>query len=180
MRDRVKAKRYSKAIVELAIERGCVDRIDEGRVHLIEAIAAVPALIGGLADERASFPERMSAAREIGASLQLDSIWVNALCLLIEKNCVYLIPRVLEDVADRVRTIRHLARARAWVFDGDAVHALRKQLGTILCDLLGCEVTLDVIVDPSILGGFVMAIGDTQFDASLKGGLDRMKEQMLA
>lgn len=42
------------------------------------------------------------------------------------------------------------------------------------------KVALDVAIDPSIIGGLIVRIGDTVLDGSVKGHLERIKEKFLS
>jgi F-type H+-transporting ATPase subunit delta len=65
-------------------------------------------------------------------------------------------------------------RAAAPVADDQAA-----QLGDSLAHLTGSPVELQVTVEPSLLGGVVVEIGDLLVDASARGRLDRLREHLL-
>ena len=44
-------------------------------------------------------------------------------------------------------------------------------------DILGKEVHLENIVDPSIIGGFILKVGDKQFDASILGKMNNLRRE---
>jgi F-type H+-transporting ATPase subunit delta len=52
---------------------------------------------------------------------------------------------------------------------------LSKRMG----EILGREVTFDLRVDPSIIGGFVARIGDTLIDGSIRQNLDSLGKTLL-
>jgi len=52
---------------------------------------------------------------------------------------------------------------------------LRNRIATRLGEVLKKQVTLDVEVDPDLLGGLVVRIGDTVYDGSVAASLQRMK-----
>ena len=54
------------------------------------------------------------------------------------------------------------------------------RIKTLVADYYGgAVVEMDEVVDPSIEGGFVLSVGDKQLDASLRGQLDKIRNQLL-
>ena len=41
----------------------------------------------------------------------------------------------------------------------------------------GKEITLNNIIDPSIIGGFILRVGDKQFDSSISGQLNQLRSK---
>ena len=41
-------------------------------------------------------------------------------------------------------------------------------------EISGKDITLKNIVDPSIVGGFILRVGDKQFDSSISGQLNKL------
>jgi F-type H+-transporting ATPase subunit delta len=56
---------------------------------------------------------------------------------------------------------------------------LRDTISARLAQLLGREVVLSTDVDPDLLGGLVVRVGDTVYDGSLAGKLNRMRSTTL-
>ena len=54
--------------------------------------------------------------------------------------------------------------------------AVAKKVEATLSDLAGQSVFLKMSVDPSILGGITVQLGDRIIDGSLKGQLDHLRE----
>ena len=57
--------------------------------------------------------------------------------------------------------------------------SLRRQIEQRLVAVLGKQVDLQCIVDPVLLGGLQVRVGDTVFDGSLDSRLDRMHAETL-
>jgi ATP synthase F1 delta subunit len=58
--------------------------------------------------------------------------------------------------------------------DGDTV----KNIGDKIAEQTGRHVEVDTQVDPDVLGGLVMRVGDTILDASLRQRLERLRKQV--
>lgn len=76
------------------------------------------------------------------------------------------------------------ARARGWrvarVMSADDVGAdQRRGLGDALAQLTGSPVELQVTVDPALLGGVVVQVGDLLIDGTARHRLDQLQEHLL-
>ncbi len=69
-----------------------------------------------------------------------------------------------------------IARVRAAATVDDAQQA---DLSDSLTALAGSPVELQVVIDPSLLSGAVIQIGDLQVDASARGRLDALREHLV-
>ncbi len=59
---------------------------------------------------------------------------------------------------------------------GDELKALTQRLEAFT----GGQVELDVHVDPSLLGGLVVQVGDRLIDGSVRGRLERLRNQLVS
>ncbi len=80
--------------------------------------------------------------------------------------------------------VEQTATARGWrvarVRSAEPIDdAQREALARALSHLTGSSVELQVTLDPGLLGGAVVHIGDLQVDASARGRLDRLREELL-
>jgi F-type H+-transporting ATPase subunit delta len=104
--------------------------------------------------------------------------------LIVEKRRLSLVPAVavsLEEKADEAAGIAR-ARVRSAVPLGEAqAKSLSRALEKTLAagGDAGSTVVLDVVVDPSLLGGVTVRVGDRLWDLSFKGRLAALKEQIL-
>ncbi len=55
--------------------------------------------------------------------------------------------------------------------------ANRLALEKAVADASGCKVVLNAKVDDSLIGGFVLKVGDKQFDASILSSLNKLKRE---
>jgi F-type H+-transporting ATPase subunit delta len=54
----------------------------------------------------------------------------------------------------------------------------RERLAKALSTATGKQVSLKVVVDPSVLGGIVAQVGDTVIDGSVRSRLDQLKQAL--
>lgn len=171
------AERYARAIFEVAEAEDKVDAWG-GRVRLIEQALSVPAARQVFENPTTS-REELEEAVEALKLPQLGTEGLNLLKLLVESRRVELISeiarayeRLSDDAAGRVRaTVTTAVELSSRDRDG-----LRDDLSRSL----GKDVLLEARVDPGILGGLVLQVGDELTDASVAGRLQQLRRQVIA
>jgi F-type H+-transporting ATPase subunit delta len=102
---------------------------------------------------------------------------LHLLLLLVRRGRQRALPaivRAYEALVDADRNQRRVALATASPLDD----ALKARIADALSKKTGQKVLLDARVDPALLGGAVLRVGDTVVDGSLRTGLARLAKQM--
>ena len=108
----------------------------------------------------------------------IDTLTLSFLRLLVDKRREDILSLVRLEVQQLSDASRHLVRAEA-TFALEPTADERTQLIASLAKRTGEQVDLTVRVDPSILGGVVVRMHDTIIDGSVRGTLERLREQLL-
>ena len=79
--------------------------------------------------------------------------------------------------------VEQTAQARGWRIArvrsaADIEAAQRTELSDTLASMVGAPVELQVVLDPELLSGAVIQIGDMQVDASARGRIDALREHL--
>ena len=170
------ARRYAEAAYEVARRD---DTVATWRAEL-EAVAAVvadPRVGRALADP--SIP--LEARRAIVDSLEarIGRPVRNLVKLLVLRDRIHELPRVAAEFArldDARQGITHATVTSTAPLAADELAAITARLET----LTGARVALDATVDPALLGGLVVRIGDQLIDASVRSRLERLRNQVLS
>lgn len=107
----------------------------------------------------------------------LDPHVVNLLRILTSRHRMHLVPQVVAELERLLRESRGVAEATVTVarpIGTDEQQKIAQQLGRAL----GKQVEIRTEVDPSIIGGIVVRIGDQLIDASVAGRLERLRQQL--
>lgn len=178
MKERTVAKRYAKALFDLALESGDLGPVAADLTSLARASREVPSLVKGLADERIGIQRRLAAAARVASTLKVGKTVSNFLGLLISKGRAGLLDLIARDFAARFERHERLAACRASVALASQADEVKTRVEEIVGGALGAKARCDVDVDASLLGGFSVRIGDVRYDASIKGKLERMREEL--
>jgi F-type H+-transporting ATPase subunit delta len=169
--------RYATALFELARDSNSLPQVEA-------SLATVHQALIESADFKAltSSPliARGAAAKAVGAvakTLQLDTTTANFLGVLADNRRLNQLPQIIRafrDLAARQRGEIAAEVISAHPLSTDQVESLKAQLRT----RTGRAVTVDLSVDPSLLGGLVVKIGSQMIDSSIKTRLNSLAHAM--
>lgn len=174
------ARRYAAAIFDLAQEGGKIDGVGRELALFGKALNTVPPLLRALEDKEVALKTKLRVVSEIAASLSLSPFVVNSIRLLVEKGRLPLFDAVVSSYQGMAEIVQRMARAKAKIADKELVAAFKERIEKMLSDILKKKTVCETTVDPSLIGGAVVRIGDIAIDASVAGRLQRMKEELLS
>jgi F-type H+-transporting ATPase subunit delta len=170
------ARRYAKAVFELAQEEGHIEEWQR-RLARVRELFADPAIAAVLTNPTIATERR--EALVAGAPHVLDEGATNLARLLIESGRV-------EDAADIEEEYLRIAdeaagRVRATVTTAIELEAQdRERVARELSRRLEKDVRISVVVDPRILGGMKLQYGDRVVDASVATRLEQLRRKLAA
>jgi F-type H+-transporting ATPase subunit delta len=168
------AKRYARAVFELATEEGKVDEWTR-RLTTVRDLMSDPSVAAVLTNPTIPLDRRMELVSS--APHELDPEATNLARLLIESNRVQQIGGVAEEF--EVLADAAAGRVRATVTTAvDLDRAERDKVADQLSRRLGKEVRMTVVVDKSILGGLKLQYGDHLIDASVATKLQQLRRRL--
>ncbi len=169
--------RYATSLIETAIEKKKLDKISSDMILLLDALKDNRALQLMLENPVIRPEIKNNILKEIFSS-KFDSDSLNFLSFVIEKNRVNLLDSIAErflELRDDYLGIVSVTVSTAFEFAGDQIEKLQKKLE----EILGKKIRLNLLVDESLIGGFIAKAGDTMYDASVRHQLELLKKQFL-
>ena len=166
------AKRYARAVFELAGERGEMDRCRQ-ELKAMSAALREPAVLGLLRSPKVPFDQKRRVLEE--KLKGLSTLVLNLASLLTLRGRL----RLVDDLAteygrllDAHYGVEHVEVDTAVSLDRGELERLSGQLASAL----GKKVTVDSRVDPSLLGGLVAKVGDHLIDGSVRNRLELLRK----
>lgn len=168
------AIRYAKAILDLAISQGINNEVYNDMVLISSTIKENEELNAFIQSPTISVNVKESALTEVFAST--NGLTKGLFHLLFENKRF----EILEDI-----TLQYILQADAMngfevakvttAIPMDA--ALEGKVSEKIREFSNKKITIENIVDPSIIGGFILRIGDKQYNASIANRLQVLKRE---
>jgi F-type H+-transporting ATPase subunit delta len=169
------AQVYSRSLFEVAREHGNLDRIKEEVATFADALAENRELSVFFFSPYFSTQEKEDGlARTV---VDADPTLVNFLQMLIENHRLPLIHRIrrqFDVLWDHENRRLPVEVTSAVALDRSVVEALE----TRIREQTGQHVQLESKVDPDILGGIVLRVGNSILDASVRNRLDQLRREV--
>jgi len=167
------AEVYGRSLFEVASEHDKTDEIREQLGQFAEALDADRDLAIYFFSPYFSTQEKKDGlARLLDGA---DDALVNFLELLIEKHrmpAIFRIRRYYDSLWEQAHQILPVRIATAIALD----EGVAKQLGEQIEKTTGQRIELTQTVDPDILGGIVLRVGNSILDASIRNRLENLRK----
>lgn len=169
--------RYATALFELACDGKEIEAVEASLGRVREAIAqsaAFAQLIASPVVSRADAAKAVSAAAEM---IDVDATTAKFLGVLADNRRLAQLPaiiRAFRDLAARHRGETTADVTSAHPLSEAQVDALKQSLRT----RVGTDVSVDLAVDPTLLGGLVVQIGSQRIDSSIRTRLNALAHAM--
>jgi F-type H+-transporting ATPase subunit delta len=171
------ARRYAEAAFEVAMRD---DTVDAWRSELEAAAEVVAEERIGRALANPSIPlETRTATAEATFGPLVGKGPLNLIKLLLRRGRIEELPRLATEfrrLDDERKGIIQATATATSELTKDEVRALTQRLE----QLTGGRIELEVQVDPSLLGGVVVRVGDRLIDGSVRSRLERLRNQLVS
>lgn len=171
------ARRYAKAIFELAKEEGKLSEVTQELVRVAEAYEASPEfqaleMTPGLTDEDRTGVVAAIAQRAGGSDLTVRTVQ-----MLAERQRLAILPDLVELLGDMADEELGLLRGHV-TSAHDLSESYRDRLRKKIEQATGKKVMLTFETDPTLLAGIVTQIGDRVVDGSIRGKINDLAESL--
>jgi F-type H+-transporting ATPase subunit delta len=166
---------YARALFEAAKEEGRLDRVQEELADFVATVEQVPELRSVL--ESPELDPRAKAALLQQILGDADELVRNFLLLLAEKGRsgeAAEIAREFEAMVARDQGILEVELTTAVELSQKDFDQLVERVGKAS----GRKVRASRAVDPGLVGGLVLEVGSRRMDASIRGRLDRLQQEL--
>lgn len=170
------SRRYAKALFEIGREQDALDDIERELTEVDATIAgekeARDALFHPLipVEEKVQLVERLFKGR-------VGPVTLNFLKLLVEKKRERYLSSILTEYKELVARAKKILKVEA-VFAReprpDVVAGVKERLAAVT----GNQIDLRVTVEPRLIGGLVLRVGDKRLDGSIRTRLEVLRQRI--
>lgn len=168
------AIRYAKAILDLAVDKKATDAVEKDMRAIVATFSDSKELRQLLSNPVISGTTKKEVLLEIFKGSHAISEGV--IGMLVDNKRV----SILSEVALKfiILNEQHKGKDVAYVTTAVAMDAaMEKKVLKQVNAITGNKVTIENTVDENIIGGFVLRVGDIQYDASIANKLNNLKRE---
>jgi len=169
------AQVYARSLFEVALEQGTLDAVRDQIGEFADAVDAERGLQTFFFSPYFSTTEKKEGLRK--AVDGADETVMNFLELLIDKHrmpVIFRLRRELDRLWREENKLLPVALTSAVELDAQTV----KDLGEKIGESTGRKVQVTTSVEPDILGGIVLRVGNSILDASIRNRLEQLRKQV--
>ena len=178
MTARAAARRYARALFDVALKESDIERVNTDLEQFARLIAEHEGLSHTLTSPAVPAAKKRAVVQALlERAGGLPPVLVKFLLLLADRDRLTLLPDVAASYRERLLDHHKIVRGEvitAMPLPAERLEALEQRLG----QATGRTVVLDARVDPSIIGGVITRIGSTVYDGSITTQLQKMKETL--
>jgi F-type H+-transporting ATPase subunit delta len=172
------ARRYAKALIEVASEAGAIDQVEKELEGFLAAVNANDELKQVIHSPVFSVDERVAIVEALAKNGAWGELTHKIIMLLVKKERINSLASILEAFSSEADKLAD--RMRAVISSAQPLSEDRlKTIVTSLEKRTGKKVVATAEVDESLMSGVRAQIGGLVFDGSLKARLQEMQRQLI-
>lgn len=171
------ARRYAQALFSLAQEKAMMDQV-ESDLGIIMQRLADNANIRRVVEHQDIAPERKVALVQQVFGGTVSPLTLNFVCVVVSKRREDHLREMYKQYVELANDQRGVLEAEvrsAVAMSPEQIDALASRLG----NRLGKTLRLQAKVEPELMGGIVVRVGDTLLDGSVRTRLKRLRERLV-
>ena len=170
---------YANALADIVLQQGAAEPARKQLAEFAAAYSESTELRNFMANPAVSRGAKHGVIEKLVARLGASRIIRNFLFVIVDNQRTPLLPEIAASFEQVLRQRQGVAEAEV----SSAVPLNDKQKAALLRNLesvTGKKVQANYSLDPALLGGAVVRIGDTVYDGSVRNQLDRLRERLTA
>lgn len=168
------AKRYAKAVLNLAKDQNTIEAVNNDLTLITNTVTNSKDLSDMLQNPVLRSEIKKSALLEVFKNS--NAITIGLINTLISNKRI----NILSEVASRYNQLYDKYRGSEVAIVTTAIPLTDDLKSKVLAkakELTGIDIVVKNIVDESIIGGFILRVGDIQYNASITNKLNKLKRE---
>jgi F-type H+-transporting ATPase subunit delta len=169
------AIRYAKSLIDLAQEKKVLEEVNKDMEFFVHTIKANPQLNAVLANPIIYHDKKVKILDGIFSG-KVDKLTIEFFKLMVNKSRAEIIYPAAQEFVSQYDVIKNITTATV-TSATELSEANKKTIIAEIHEATGGTVKLKTKVDPELIGGFVLTVGDRQVDTSISSSLARLKKE---
>lgn len=170
------ASRYAKSLIDLSTEQNALEEIKNDMVLLDQVIDQNPELEAILKNPIVPLDKKSGILENIFGA-KVNAVTKAFLKLVVNKGRSEILYGTAKAFIQQYNAIKGIVTAEV-TSATELTEANRAEIVAIVKKEVGAnEVVIKEKVNDKLIGGFILKVGDKQFDASIANGLNKLKKE---
>jgi len=170
---------YANALADIALAQGAAEPAVKQLTDFGAAFADSAELRNFLASPAVTREAKHGLIEKIVARMRAGKIIRNFLFVIVDHRRTNMLPEIIAAFEDVIRQRQGIAEAE--VFSAVELSAgQKKQFAQTLERITGKKIEAKYSLDPALLGGALVRVGDTIYDGSVRSRLNEMRARLAA
>ncbi len=170
------ASRYAKSLMDLAIEQGSIDKV-LGDMTSLKNAAENRDLYLMLKSPIINASKKGQVFDKLFGD-KFDKMTMGFMKIVLNKGRESYLPEIANEFLEQYKKYKHISTATitsAKPLSDAAIDKLKAKL--LASNVTDENVEIETVVDPSIIGGLIIEVGDKLYDASVAHKLELMRKE---
>lgn len=172
------SSRYAKSLIELAQEKGILEQIKDDMVLFRDTCDESRDLSLMLKSPLISHLKKAEILKNIFGG-KVNEMTISFIDLLCKKTREFLLHPVSKEFVDQYNIVKGIQHATI-VSATPLTAASKAGINEVIIKMTGKTVELVEDIDESLIGGYILRVGDQQIDDSVKNRLENLRTELSA
>lgn len=168
------ASRYAKSLMDLALEQKALEQINGDMQLFVDTLKANSELQAVVKNPIIPLGKKNAILKSLFGD-KIHSVTSAFLKIVVDKGRAEIIFGVAKEFLNQYNQYKNIITAKV-VSAAPLTEATKAEIISKVKALTGGEVVLNTSVDADLIGGFILTVGDKQFDSSIASGLNRLRK----
>lgn len=173
MAESVVAYRYAKSLIDLANEKKVVDEVSQDMALFKQICDENRQFLVVLGNPIVRHEKKLGILKKVFEN-RVNPVTFSIFNVLTKKNRESLIYAIADEFQKIYNDQKGIQKATV-ISSTELTDEQRKQFSKIVADATGKKVVLEEKVNESLIGGYIIKVGDTQVDTTVKKKLNDLK-----
>lgn len=170
------ASRYAKSLLDLALEQDALEAVKKDMDLFVNTCRENPELQAILKNPIMSLEKKGNILEGVFAG-KLHDLILSFFRIVVRKGRSEILYPTAKEFLNQYNIHKNVVKATVTSATTLSEQNL-KQIREIVQEYTRGEVELTTVVDPDLIGGFILKVGDRQIDTSLSGKLSKLRKTL--
>ncbi len=168
------ASRYAKSLLDLALENKVLEEIKGDMALFVDTLKANPELQAVVKNPIIPLGKKNAILKAVFGQ-KVNKITEAFLKIVVDKGRAEIIYGVAKEFLVEYYVYKNIVTAKV-ISAVELTDAAKTEIINKVKAVTGGDVNLKTTIDASLIGGFILTVGDKQFDASISSSLLKLKK----